>query len=125
MFVQSGPRGSADHAPTARRESPSDFSPLRGGAVRLSMPDGEVVEFEWGRYWQFGTAAYWITQYWRRFGDRPLLALAIGRSLLEETAACILGGHGVPAEVGLAAFRAVRDAGLLDGSVRGASEFGA
>ncbi|UWZ36408.1 hypothetical protein Drose_36155 [Dactylosporangium roseum] len=37
----------------------------------------------------------------------------LGRNLAEEVAACLLGGHGMPYETGLAAFHAVRDAGLL------------
>lgn len=37
----------------------------------------------------------------------------LGRSLVEEVAACLLGGHGLPAIVGLAAFKALREAGLL------------
>jgi N-glycosylase/DNA lyase len=40
----------------------------------------------------------------------------IGTTLIEEVAACILGGYGIPAEVGLAAFYRLRDNGLLDGS---------
>src|SRR5207244_4134576 len=37
-----------------------------------------------------------------------------GRTLREEVAACLLGGHGIPAEVGVAAFYHLRDCGLLD-----------
>ena len=36
-----------------------------------------------------------------------------GRTLEEEVAACVLGGHGIPAEVGLAAFERLRDRGLI------------
>ena len=38
---------------------------------------------------------------------------ALGRTLVEETAACLLGGYGIPADVGLAAFIRLRDAQLL------------
>lgn len=66
----------------------------------------------WGLPENFGSAAYWRYQAraWPDSGDHRL-----GSTLVEEVAACILGGHGLPAEVGLAAFRAVRDAGLLSG----------
>ncbi|WP_173154269.1 8-oxoguanine DNA glycosylase [Phytohabitans suffuscus] len=37
----------------------------------------------------------------------------LGGDLAEEVAACLLSGHGMPYETGLAAFHAVRDAGLL------------
>ncbi len=67
----------------------------------------------WGQPWQLATASYWTA-----------LALALpgpatyrlGRTLDEEVAACLLGGHGIPGPIGNAAFRAVRDAGLLDGA---------
>ena len=57
-----------------------------------------------------GSAAYWVDQTRQRpsFGGHR-----IGATLAEETAACLLGGYGMPASVGLAAFAAVRDAGLL------------
>lgn len=32
---------------------------------------------------------------------------------MEEVAACVLGGYGIPADVGLAAYRCLRDRGLL------------
>jgi thermostable 8-oxoguanine DNA glycosylase len=37
----------------------------------------------------------------------------IGETLVEEVIACLLGGHGIPSEVGLAAFYHVRAQGLL------------
>ena len=40
----------------------------------------------------------------------------MGASLQEEVVACLLGGYGNPAEVGLAAFWALRDAGLASGT---------
>ena len=81
--------------------------------VSIHADEGRPVEFAWGAVWEFGSAAYWISQYLLRFGQARIPRQAIGQNLLEETAACILGGHGVSAEVALAAFRAVRDAGLL------------
>ena len=39
----------------------------------------------------------------------------LGTTLVEEVAACLLGGHGMPSEVGMAAFRAVRAGGMLTG----------
>ena len=39
---------------------------------------------------------------------------ALGDTLADEVAACMLGGHGIPADIGLAAFRVVRDSGLLE-----------
>jgi len=37
----------------------------------------------------------------------------IGTTFEEEVTACLLGGYGIPAEVGLAAFHSLRDAGVI------------
>ena len=72
---------------------------------------GEVRSVRWGQPWQFDTPAYWIAQA-EMF--RPIDNYRIGANLAEEVAACILGGYGLPALVGVRAFETVRDAGLLD-----------
>jgi N-glycosylase/DNA lyase len=74
---------------------------------------GETLRFYWGEPHELGTAAYWAEQTRRR--PEPA-TYRLGASLAEEVAACLLGGHGVPAAVGLAAYVAVRDAGLLLGT---------
>lgn len=66
--------------------------------------------FRWGRIHQLGTAAYWVDQTVRR--GEPA-SYRLGCTLAEEVVACILGGHGIPAVVGLAAFDRLRDRGLL------------
>lgn len=71
---------------------------------------GDRLSFRWGEIHHLGTAAYWIEQT-RMFGESD--SYRLGETLAEEVAACILGGHGIPADVGLAAFASLRDAGLL------------
>jgi N-glycosylase/DNA lyase len=82
------------------------------------FPDRTV---RWGHGWQVGTAAYWIalTQNAVRDGRMPASQArhSIGANLTEEVAACLLGGYGLPHQVGLAAFEAVRAEGLLRGPV--------
>lgn len=71
----------------------------------------------WGPSWELGSAAFWVEQAAVETvcgeSDRKH---ALGRSLREEIVACMLGGHGVPGDVGVAAFGVLRDAGLLDGA---------
>jgi N-glycosylase/DNA lyase len=72
---------------------------------------------QWGQPWQIGTAAYWVAL--TRCAapasrpGRPARQHRLGADLAEEVAACLLGGHGLPHQAGLAAFAAVRDEGLL------------
>lgn len=53
------------------------------------------------------TPAYWAAQSWMWSLDEPE-HFRLGRTLAEEMLACILGGYGIPAEVGLAAYDRLR-----------------
>jgi N-glycosylase/DNA lyase len=75
---------------------------------------GQHRHVPWGAPHELGSAAYWVSTV--RGIDEPE-HFRLGDSLAEEVAACILGGHGVTAEVGLAAFEALREAGLLERGV--------
>lgn len=71
----------------------------------------------WGHCWQVGTAAYWVALTETAVQDGRLPGSPArhrtGADLAEEVAACLLGGHGLPHQVGRAAFEVVRAAGLL------------
>jgi N-glycosylase/DNA lyase len=79
-----------------------------GQLVRLEVGES-VLTFHWGHEHSLGSAAYWIQQATAEVIDSHEL----GRNLEEEVAACLLGGFGMPAKVGLAAFEAVRSRGLI------------
>ncbi|CPV66461.1 N-glycosylase/DNA lyase [Mycobacteroides abscessus] len=83
-----------------------------GPLVTLSPNGYEPRTLRWGQMWQIGTAAFWVAITAEEHAGVPT-AYGLGRGLAEEVAACLLGGYGMPAEVGLAAFYAVRDRGLL------------
>ncbi len=69
-------------------------------------------------------AAFWGTLAWQgRIASGSRERHALGRDLREEIVACLLGGHGMPAEVGLAAFAALRSSGLLTSSSYDARTF--
>lgn len=89
---------------------------IGGTIVKSAFPheDSEVLTgVRWGSASEFFTPAFWkhqtqIQESLNRYTDHCL-----GRTLPEEIAACILGGYGIPAELGLAAFYRVRDEGLI------------
>ncbi|BCS51771.1 8-oxoguanine DNA glycosylase [Geobacter sp. SVR] len=94
--------------------------------VALGIVNGEVKECAlpdpwekvmdgvvWGEFDTFFTPAFWVVQAWLDKDQKRYGAYKLGASLQEEVTACLLGGHGIPSEVGLAAYRAVRDRGLL------------
>jgi thermostable 8-oxoguanine DNA glycosylase len=69
----------------------------------------------WGRFDELFTPAYWRGQAWQHETLGTYAPGSLGRDLAEELAACMLGGYGIPAELGLAAFERLRQDGLLVG----------
>jgi len=91
----------------------------------LRIPDDreEVIPgVVWGKFDQFFTPAYWVTQLWMLSDDECALTYKIGQTLKEEVAVCLLGGHGITAEMCLAAYDALRQRGLLQQPVVTTSE---
>lgn len=82
--------------------------------IELPKPDDEVIPgVPWGAVEAFPSPAYWAYQVYSRrlHGDR--IDYKLGVTLKEEVGACLLGGHGIPASIGLAAFHQVRDRGAF------------
>ena len=81
----------------------------RYGFLDLPDPEDSVMPgVLWGRFEHPLTAAFWVSQAWMA-GEPEPATFRLGRTLAEELAACLLGGYGAPAEVGLAAYRKIRD----------------
>lgn len=80
----------------ATRRIPAPEQPIGMGLIR------------WGRHEEICTPAYWASQGWMLEMEEPE-HYRLGETLAEETLACLLGGYGIPAEVGLAAYRRLRD----------------
>lgn len=90
-----------------------------GDVDKLHLPEAgtEILPgVRWGKFDDFFTPAFWVSRSWIDGETSPHLEYTLGRSLHEEIAACLLGGYGMPAEVGMAAFHRMRDRGLLDGT---------
>jgi thermostable 8-oxoguanine DNA glycosylase len=78
---------------------------ISGSFEYLELPEAEVEVWpglKWGRFDQPLTPAFWASQAWAYQPERAE-DYRLGKSLTEEVIFCILGGHGAPAEVGLAA----------------------
>ncbi|GKT18913.1 8-oxoguanine DNA glycosylase [Acidovorax sp. SUPP2522] len=89
------------------------------GVMQLELPPAHeqlLPGVPWGRVGAFPTPAYWAYQVMskRVLGGPPEYKL--GKTLSHEVAACLLGGHGIPAAVGLAAYASLRDQGFLEGT---------
>lgn len=62
----------------------------------------------WGDYTALFTPAYWCVLAWLLDEPSDPHAHRLGSTLPEEVVACLLGGYGIPAEVGLGAYRNLR-----------------
>jgi thermostable 8-oxoguanine DNA glycosylase len=80
-------------------------------ADELLLPD-----ILWGAFDEILTPAYWLGQAWQHGELGTFKDQRLGRTLAEELVACMLGGYGMPAELGLAAYSRVRDFGLIEGA---------
>lgn len=90
----------------------------RTGTVQLEIPSPDeflLDNVQWGSVDAFPTPAYWQCQVIARKIGACSVRYRLGRTLAEEAAACLLGGHGVPASVGLAAFERLHKLGAFSG----------
>jgi thermostable 8-oxoguanine DNA glycosylase len=83
-----------------------------GGKYRfLDLPEpAELLMpgIRWGSFEHALTPTFWVSQAWME-GEPTPTSFQLGKTLVEEVVVCLLGGHGAPAEVGLAAFARVRE----------------
>jgi N-glycosylase/DNA lyase len=85
--------------------------------IELPSPNDEVLPgVRWGSIEAFPTPAYWAYQVIARRLVNRSVHYRLGASLEEELTACLLGGHGIPARVGVAAFQRLRTRGILKGT---------
>jgi thermostable 8-oxoguanine DNA glycosylase len=92
------------------------YSMVRGTIRQLSFPapaQPVLPGLTWGAFDELLTPAYWRGQAWQHEQLGTYQNLRLGRTLVEEVAACLLGGYGMPADLALAAYHRIRDANIL------------
>lgn len=87
------------------------WNDLKAVIENLSDYNQEVLPgIKWGCYSQLYTPAYWKVQYFlHTYKDKFSITYRLGENILEEVAACLLGGFGLNSEIGLAAFNRLRN----------------
>jgi len=70
----------------------------------------------WGRIESAMTPAFWAAQCWYAESAGMFAPTRLAATIEREVAACLLGGYGMPAEVGWAAYVRLLELGLLDGT---------
>lgn len=80
----------------------------------LPSPSEELLEgVQWGSYDVLYTPAFWKMQYHIANFSDGRTSHRLGNNIIEEVVACILGGFGLPAEMGLMAFTRLRERKLI------------
>ena len=79
----------------------------RPRTVTLTTDRWGSRDVHWGQTWEHGTAAYWLEATRRSARTQEPLRHQLTDSLYDEVALCMLGGFGMPYELGLAAFEAL------------------
>ncbi len=90
-----------------------------GERFHCSIPDPDVElmpEVRWGNAAEILTPAFWRFRYITDHSIRERKNYRLGDTLREEVVACLLGGHGIVGEIGLAAFERLRSCGIIDQS---------
>ena len=96
------------------------YATIAEQTVQLDLPspsDFVLPGVLWGKFDELFTPAYWCGQAWQHQRLGTYSSLRIGRNLAEEIGACLLGGFGMTAEIGLLAFDRLRVRGLLQTGV--------
>ena len=96
------------------------FIESRYGLVQVDLPPEKqevLPSVKWGDASGFPTVAYWLYKVLEKRITGDLIRYKLGNSLIEEIGACLLGGHGIPAANGLAAYEHMRSKGIFNGAV--------
>jgi N-glycosylase/DNA lyase len=96
------------------RQSAAVFTGAAVVQIELPSSDAFVLPgIPWGPIEAFPTPAYWTYQVMARRITGMSPRHRLGSTLAEEVGACLLGGHGIPASVGLAAFQKLQSLGVF------------
>jgi thermostable 8-oxoguanine DNA glycosylase len=91
---------------------------IDGDIEELCVPaeiDEVMPGVSWGRPDELFTPSFWKYQSEAQMRRNRYSHHRLGSNLLEEIAVCLLGGYGIPAEIGMAAFERLKQEGMLLG----------
>lgn len=83
--------------------------------IEFPSPEEEVLpSVRWGAIDAFPSPAYWAYQVKAKQLRGGFVHHRLGATFREEICACLLGGYGIPASIGLAAFEHLKREGLFE-----------
>ncbi|ENW94084.1 hypothetical protein [Acinetobacter dispersus] len=85
-------------------------------SLEFPSPNCEVIPgVKWGAIETFLSPAYWAFQVYSQRLNGSKINYKLGATLKEEVAACLLGGHGIPSQVGISAYHHLKNQGVFSG----------
>lgn len=72
-----------------------------------------LPHLKWGSPYQLYTPAFWKLQYLMNTFSSNQEAHRLSDSIFDEVVLCLLGGYGIPSEMGMLAYNRLREEGLL------------
>ena len=88
--------------------------------IQIELPseyDEVLPNVKWGNVAGFPTVSYWLYRVLEQRENNETINYKLGNTLIEEVGACLLGGHGIPAANGLAAYEHMKEKGTFNGSL--------
>ena len=86
--------------------------------LSMNLPNASENVFDsvkWGRFEEFFTPAFWRAQTWFfELRNDAALTYQLGETFNEEVVACLLGGYGIPSEMGIAKFNQFKEKGIFN-----------
>lgn len=97
------------------------FDGTECASISLPSPDAYLLpSVKWGFVEELFSAAFWKFQASNYHLGSLQRDFRLGENLLEEVAVCLLGGFGMPAELGLRAFQRLKSRRMLSGTASAA-----
>ncbi len=98
-------------------ECSDEFYPFEFSQI-MPKPETELLPgVKWGSCCQLYTPAFWKFLYLSRGFNSKTNSHKLSSNILEEIVACMLGGYGMPSELGLLAFERLKNGSLIQPGV--------
>jgi thermostable 8-oxoguanine DNA glycosylase len=82
-----------------------------------SEDDELLPGIKWGSYARLYTPAFWKLQYILTDFTEEVTSHRLASNIIDEIVMCILGGYGIPAEMGIIAFNRLKEEALISRNV--------
>jgi N-glycosylase/DNA lyase len=96
------------------RDETNSWNLFKSSLNNFPAESEEVLPgIKWGNACQMYTPAFWKMQYIMTLNKHSIDSHRLANCIVEEVVMCILGGYGIPSEIGIYAFNELKERGLI------------